>query len=173
FTTVQPVTIRADATGADRYWNRVVPYRWTDFETGRSECGVAYRLPPDMSAIRRVREARAPTGLGPLLDAVRGVRAPQVHGTRFRTVRWADASDPVREEDFAYPDWNGDPYGTSVLNLLGSAVGFRNQSLSYWPTVLFPFVYPIGVGLVGVVLMAVGLIGRRSASGRPPARSAS
>lgn len=173
FTAVEPVAVRAGATGADRYWNRVVPYRWTDREAGRTQCGVAYRLPPDMLAIRRAREARPPTGLGTFLDAVRGVRPPLVHGARFGTVRWEEGGDPAREEDFASPDWDGDPYGTSVLNLLGSPVGFRNQSLSYWPTVLFPLVYPIGLALAGAALLVVGLIGRRSAAGRPPGRSAS
>lgn len=39
----------------------------------------------------------------------------------------------------------------------------RNQSLSYWPTLLFPVLYPIGLGLAGILLIGAGVLGRHHA----------
>lgn len=154
------VSINLEAEGANRYWNRVVPFRWVEASTGRQGCGVAWRLPVDTVAVRRVREERKATGPAWVLRELGGARPPHLHGARFRTIRWEEGVAGIREEDFDYADWSGDPYGTLVINLLGSPVGVGNQSLSYWPTLFFPVLYPLGLAVLGLVLVGVGLVGR-------------
>lgn len=154
-----PVAVHEETSGANRYWNRVVPFRWTDHETGSRECGVVYRLGPDTVAARRARKARPRTRLGFVLESVRGTRPPYLHALRFRVLGWQPGG-PVSEQDFAYPDWDGDPHAVLVANLLGSPIGIQNQSLSYWPSLLFPVVYPLGSALLGVLLIVGGLVVR-------------
>ncbi|NIP58863.1 MAG: hypothetical protein GWM92_04165 [Gemmatimonadetes bacterium] len=137
-----------------------MPFRWTDRDAGREECGVVYRLPPDTAAVRRAREERAGSTLALFLNDVRGARPPHLRGLRFRVVRWDSGGGAVGERDFAYGDWNGDPYGTLVANLLGSPIGLRNHSLSHRPTLFFPILYPLGLGAPGFLLLAAGLLGR-------------
>lgn len=160
-TTAVPVALNRGAGSGSWYWNRIVPFRWMNRARSESECGIAYRLPSDTAAIRRMREDRPATARGSLLESVRGARGSYMYGWRFRVVRWQEGDDAVTERDFAYADWDGDPYGTLVLGLLGSPVGIKNQSLSYWPSLLWPVLYPLGVGLLGAVLLVAGLIGRR------------
>lgn len=159
FSTEIPIALNRGAGPGGWAWNRVVPFRRTDRTTGEGECGVAHRLPSDTAAIRRAREDRPTSELGLLLEAVRGIRIAPMHGWRFRVLRWRDG-EPVRQQDYAYPDWNGDPYGTSVLAILGSPVGVENQSLSYWPSLVWPILYPFGLALLGFVMFTVGLLGR-------------
>ncbi|MDX1675515.1 MAG: hypothetical protein R3314_12030 [Longimicrobiales bacterium] len=157
--TASPVDLHRDRTGPNRYWSRVVPFRWRELETGASECGIVYRLPPDTSGIAR---ARVDSRRVPILDDIRGVRPAWQHGLRFRVLAW-EAGEPgsIRARDLGYDDWREDPYGVYVANLLGgAAIGLRNQSLSYWPSYLFPLTYPLGLSLLGLVLLVVGLAGR-------------
>ena len=152
----RPLRIHTDRSGPNRYWNRVVPFRWTARATGAVECGVVYRLPADTAAIARARASRETS----FVDAIRGVRPAWQHGLRFRTVTWQPGEDPEPGvEDFGYADWRGDPYGVYLANLLGGPVGLRNQSLSYWPSLIIPIVYPLGAALLGLVLLVAGLIG--------------
>ena len=161
--TTDPVAIHGGRAGPNRYWNRVVPYRWTEVDTGASECGIVYRLPPDTAAIER---ARSEAGPRLLLDELRGARPAWQHGLRFRAVRWAAGdTDTIRARDFGHDDWHGDPYGVYLANLLGTPIGLRNQSLSYWPSLLFPVIYPLGFSLLGLILVIVGLGGRFTAPG--------
>lgn len=156
--TTVPVAIHGDRAGPNRYWNRVVPFRWTVRATGASKCGVVHRLPSDTAAVAR---ARSDSRRFPLLDGIRGVRPARQHGIRFRVLAWP-AGEPgsLRTRDLGYDDWSDDPYGVYVANLLGGIIGLRNQSLSYWPTYLFPVTYPLGLSLLGLVLLVAGLAGR-------------
>ena len=163
--TTSPVSIQEEMRGANRYWNRVVPFRLTHESTGTTECGVVYRLPSDTAAIRAARAARPATSTGHLLASIRGVRPPHLHGLRFRAIRWEEGG-VVREQDFGYADWNGHPYGTLAIHVLGTPAGVRNRSLSYWPTLLFPVLYPLGLALLGLVLTVAGLVGRRLGASR-------
>lgn len=158
--TAVPVGVNEEAEGANRYWNRVVPFRWADRRTGEVACGVVYRLGPDTAAVRRAQERRPRTEPGLLMERVRGVRPAHLRGLRFRVIGWEPGGRVVTERNLAYTDWDGDPYGTLVANLLGGPIGIRNQSLSYWPTLLFPVAYPLGLGLLGALLLVGGLIAR-------------
>ena len=159
--TTVPVSIHLDRTGPNRYWNRVVPFRWTDRATGEVECGVVHRLPSDTAAITRARAGRGPY----VLRALLGARSPWQHGLRFRVIRWADG-EAVRVRDFGFADLDGDPYGVYVANRLGTPIGLRNQSLSFWPSLLWPVVYPFGVAVLGLLLLVAGLAWRYRARSR-------
>lgn len=154
--TTVPVSIHADRTGPNRYWGRVAPFRWTDRETGAAECGVVYRLPSDTAAIARARAERGSY----LLRTLLGARSAWQHGLRFRVIRWSAGEETVQAQDFGFGDWDGDPYGVYAANQLGTPIGLRNQSLYFWPTLLWPVLYPFGVAALGLLLLVAGLAWR-------------
>lgn len=133
----------------------MTPFRWSERGTGAAECGVVYRLLSDTAAIARPRTDRASFMLRDLL----GARSAWQHGLRFRVIRWS-GDETVREQDFGFADWDGDPYGVYVANQLGTPIGLRNESLSFWPTLLWPVLYPFGMAALGLLLVVVGMAWR-------------
>lgn len=163
--TTEPVPVAAGAEGADRYWSRVVPVRWRDRRAGESRCGVLYGLPPDTAAIRRARADRSRTVIGFYLESVRGVPGAWVHGLRFGLLHWSEPEN-LQHDTYEYADWRSDALGTLLVNLLRGPVGIRNQTLSYWPSLYFPFLYPFGFALVGIAAVGAGFAGWRRSRGR-------
>ncbi|HTG14452.1 MAG TPA: hypothetical protein VK747_04195 [Blastocatellia bacterium] len=98
-----------------------------------------------------------------IIQRVAGQHYPD--DTRYR-ILFVQPDGTVTEEWFSYPERANPMYRTVLATFAHpEQLGFHSQVLMYWPTILYPIIYPWLSGLAGLLLSIIGgifiLRGRR------------
>ena len=76
-----------------------------------------------------------------------------------------DSGGKVTEEKFPFSERASPLYRTLLANEVSPMeLGFYSDALELWPSVLYPLLYPLVSGIVGLILTIVGLVKYRRAS---------
>ncbi|WP_397539071.1 hypothetical protein [Rummeliibacillus pycnus] len=77
---------------------------------------------------------------------------------------WIEKNGKITEEHISYKQRGENPIAVRLINASGTdrmMMGYYSDILTFYPTIFFPFMYPIGTGIAGFVICLIFLIQRR------------
>lgn len=77
---------------------------------------------------------------------------------------WIEENGKITEEQVSYPSRGNNPLAVKLINYSGTAqtpMGYYSEVLSGYPTIFFPLLYPIGTGLLGIILCIGAFLQRK------------
>lgn len=73
---------------------------------------------------------------------------------------WIDVDGTVTEEKMTYAERSDNPLGVRLTMFSGTtlmSMGYYSDIFHYYPSLLYPILYPFGTVILGLLLMAIGV----------------
>lgn len=80
---------------------------------------------------------------------------------------WIDEQGDVTEDEISYKERGENPLAVRLINVAGTplmSMGYYSDILMGYPSIFFPFMYPVGTGLVGILLCVFAFLQRKKLS---------
>lgn len=77
---------------------------------------------------------------------------------------WVDEEGDITEDKISYQERGKNPLAVKLINVSGTSrmsMGYYSDILMGYPSILFPFVYPLGTGLIGIFICILAFLLRK------------